>query len=325
MPPFRVFLCAALAATTASAQLPKTEIFLFKLQRKDTVFSISEPRNISFHKGYDSQPSFYQAEPKMLFVSEVDSNHTEIMRIDLDDKKPKARRITKTKENVYSPRAYGRELRISAIKGSEQRLASFNAEGKQEDTLFTHPDSLAYYTWYNDSTQAVAMVLSNPHKLVLLKHDSAGARELAQNVGRSMWVWKKGVLFVQHPEKSGQRSSIRYIDFSKGGKVYPVMELPGPGEDFGLHGDVLFTSDTAGLLFCEFMENRVWKRVLNESKVSIKGATRMVPRPGLTEMALVLPEEPWMLVPPPEPKPKEGGKTPARKDQAKQKKSTEKK
>lgn len=316
---------AVLSASTVFAQLPKTEVFLFKMQRKDTVFSISDPRNISFHKGYDSQPSFYQGEPKMLFVSEVDSNHTEIMRIDLDEKKPKARRITKTKENVYSPRAYGREQRISAIKGPEQRLASFSVDGKQEDTLFTHPDSLAYYTWFNDSTQAVAMILTNPHKLVLLKRDSTGARELAQRVGRSLWVWKKGVLFVQHPEKSGQRSSIRYIDFTKGGKIYPVMELPGPGEDFGLSGDVLFTSDSAGLLFCEFMENRIWKRVLNETNVSLAGVTRIVPRPGLTEMALVLPEEPWMLIPPPEPAPKSVGKASAQKGQSKPKRNTEKK
>ena len=322
---FHVSLAVLFAASAASAQLPKTEVFLFKLQRKDTVFSISEPRNISFHKGYDSQPSFYQGEQKMLFVSEVDSNHTEIMRIDLDEKKPKPKRLTKTKENVYSPRVYSREQRISAIKGPEQRLASFNAEGKQEDTLFTHPDSLAYYTWLNDSTQAIAMVLSNPHKLVFLKRDSAGARELAQNVGRSMWVWKKGVLFVQHPEKAGQRSSIRYVDFTKSGKIYPVIELPGPGEDFGLSGDVLFTSDTAGLLYCEFMENRMWKRVLNDSKVSLKGATRIVPRAGLSEMALVLPEEPWMLIPPPEPTPKEDGKTPASKDQDKKKKGSQKK
>jgi Tol biopolymer transport system component len=84
------------------AQLPKTKIVLFDLQRSAKGYQLQTPKIISKGKGYNNQPWFTADGENLFFVSSVDTSNTEIYKYRLAKKK--LQRITKTKEAEYSAR-----------------------------------------------------------------------------------------------------------------------------------------------------------------------------------------------------------------------------
>src|SRR5882672_11825495 len=95
-----LFLLIALFANICCAQTP-SEIYLFDLSVKKGKVSISNPVNITNHKGYDNQPSFHPDRTIVYYSSSNDDGRTDIRSYDYKSRQTKS--ITETSEKEYSP------------------------------------------------------------------------------------------------------------------------------------------------------------------------------------------------------------------------------
>ncbi|MFM7856050.1 MAG: hypothetical protein ACKO96_30055, partial [Flammeovirgaceae bacterium] len=62
------FLLALFCSFSTEAQTG-SEIFLFDVKSKKGNVSLTNPQNITNHKGYDNQPSFHRTEPLVYYSS----------------------------------------------------------------------------------------------------------------------------------------------------------------------------------------------------------------------------------------------------------------
>lgn len=148
-----------------NAQMPNTEVWLFKLGTNEAGASIlKEPLNISQRNGYDNQPSFAADGKKVYYVSVREDNQADIYVYDL--RKKETLPFTKTKESEYSPQISSDDKYIEAVvveMDSAQRIHSINQlTGADEKKLDF--DSVGYYCELNSDT-LVYYKLTEPHSL----------------------------------------------------------------------------------------------------------------------------------------------------------------
>src|SRR5829696_4703910 len=63
-----------LLASTLSAQILDTEVWVGKLEMKEGRFAVSDLKNVSGqHPGYDNQPAFFPNGTSLVYSSELDS------------------------------------------------------------------------------------------------------------------------------------------------------------------------------------------------------------------------------------------------------------
>ncbi|MFN8890690.1 MAG: TolB family protein, partial [Cyclobacteriaceae bacterium] len=78
-----------------------SEVFLFDLQSKKAKLTLSNPKNITNHNGYDNQPSFHSDKPLIYYSSFNDDGRSDIKIFNY--KTGKTTNLTKTSEREYSP------------------------------------------------------------------------------------------------------------------------------------------------------------------------------------------------------------------------------
>ena len=54
----KLFLISLFFSITLAAQLPETDIWLFKIEKIEGKYSYTNPLNITHRAGYDNQPTF---------------------------------------------------------------------------------------------------------------------------------------------------------------------------------------------------------------------------------------------------------------------------
>ena len=98
---------------TVFGQLPETDIWLFKLEKKDAKYNYTNPLNINKRKGYDNQPAFSKDSKSILYVSIGDDTQEDIYKYDI--KKKTHLNITKSQVSEYSPTLLPNDLGFSAV------------------------------------------------------------------------------------------------------------------------------------------------------------------------------------------------------------------
>lgn len=149
----------------AKAQLPETDLWLFKLKTEDKKLILGEGKNITSRKGYDNQPFFTPDGKSILYVSIREDNQADIYRYDLG--KQQAYQFTKTKESEYSPGYTPDAKSISCVvveRDSTQRLWLYNLDGTVKKCYNEGIDSIGYYTWLTNDT-LLYYKLTEPHSL----------------------------------------------------------------------------------------------------------------------------------------------------------------
>src|SRR5437868_2850144 len=96
-----IILFVALGVVEVSAQLPETDLWLFKITTEDKKLVLGEGKNITSRKGYDNQPFFTPDGKQILYVSIREDKQADVYRYDLG--KAQSFQLTKTKESEYSP------------------------------------------------------------------------------------------------------------------------------------------------------------------------------------------------------------------------------
>ncbi len=150
------------------AQLPNTDIWLFKLQTKKQVISIKLGKNITNRNGYDNQPSYSADSKKIYFVSIKEDKQADIYYYDLGSEK--IIQLTKTLESEYSPTEMPDKKSITCVtvlKDSSQVIQqlTYHKNNTVSKTIqITNTDSVGYFTFLNTDT-FIYYKLTQPHSL----------------------------------------------------------------------------------------------------------------------------------------------------------------
>lgn len=165
-----------------------TEIFLLDMQVKGKTVTLSNPVNISNHKGYDNQPFFSPKEPILYFTSERDTANTEIKTYNY--KTQSLSFLTNTLDNEYSPTVTPDGKFISCIIARKspfaQDLGKYPVNGG-EPVILINNLVVGYHAWIDDSKLLLFVLDGNGrtslhHYNLLNKEDKV----IAQNPGRSL-------------------------------------------------------------------------------------------------------------------------------------------
>ncbi len=170
-------LVFVLASCLLRAQLPNTDVWLFKLEKTKTELKLSDPKNISNRAGYDNQPSFSNDSKKIYYVSIREDKQSDFYYYDLANKK--TIQLTKTKESEYSPAltADGKYLNSVVVENdSAQRIHFINSLTGSSDKKY-EVDSVGYYTFLNLDT-VLYYKLTSPHSL----------RYYVKSTGEDKWL-----------------------------------------------------------------------------------------------------------------------------------------
>jgi len=269
-----------------------TEILMFDIKAKENGFELSNMVNVSNKKGYDNQPFVKEAEKQVLFVSKRDSISTEIYEYDYS--KYKTKRLTKNKEDEYSPKIIYPKNRCMVVKGPEQRLSLYSEDFSSEDTLFVSKDSVGYYLYLGDG-KIVANILTKPHSLQLIDTAKLGEPEIiASNVGRTILEYRYGILYVQLGATKNEVNKI-FLYENKTKKKIHLIDLPHGKEDFLLFELKIYTVIDEKLFECNLDEERIWKEVADFNPFNLKGITRIATNPEFNKIFVVATEEDWMF------------------------------
>ncbi len=172
-------------AGISAAQLPETDLWLFKLKAENKKLILGEGKNITGRKGYDNQPFFTPDGKSILYVSIREDNQADVYRYDLG--KQQASRLTKTKESEYSPNYTpdGKSISCVVVEGdSTQRLWLYNLDGSVKKCYNEGIDSIGYYSWLTNDT-LLYYKLTEPHSLRMYIETGKADKWLCNSPGRA--------------------------------------------------------------------------------------------------------------------------------------------
>ena len=178
-------LALLLTACPAIAQTP-SEIFLLDITTDPQgKISLTHPRNISQHPGYDNQPFFHPSEPTLYYSSFNDDGRADLRAYRWTNKK--TGNITQTNEREYSPTVTPDGKHLSCIiqrDNDAQDLGQYPLAGGPAEILI---DSLqvGYHAWMN-SNELLLFVLGEPMTLQRYNLEKQSKQVLASNIGRSL-------------------------------------------------------------------------------------------------------------------------------------------
>ncbi|MFN8116533.1 MAG: hypothetical protein U0W65_10495 [Bacteroidia bacterium] len=270
----KIFFVCLLFSLTLSAQLPETDIWLFKIEKKEGKYNYSNPLNITHRIGYDNQPTFSSDGKSILYVCIDSTKQADIYQYTISKKT--SVNLTKSQISEYSPTIIPDGSGFSSVvveKDSSQRVWLFNLDGTFKRIVHEGTDSIGYHTWLNSDT-LMYYKLTEPHSLRVL--------DLKSN--KDVWI-------CDHPTRAfkqiGQSSRFMYgIKYStstqfriynsalKESVVY--ASYPSINEDFIWHPELgLIKSEGSDLLKYN-EQSKTWDVLFSFSNLGIKKITRFV-------------------------------------------------
>ena len=162
-----------------------SEIYLADLKITKIGITLSNPRNITDHKGYDNQPFFHPGKPVLYFASFNDEGRADIKAFNFKSKQTKI--VTQTPEREYSPTITPDKKFISCIiqrDNGAQDLGKYPVDGGPAAVLINNL-TVGYHAWLSPSKLAL-FVLGEPHTLRTYDLNSGSDSIVSRNIGRSL-------------------------------------------------------------------------------------------------------------------------------------------
>ena len=162
-----------------------SEILLFDLKVIKNKITISNPKNVTNHNGYDNQPSFHSDLPILYYSSFDDEGRADILSYNYKTGVTTA--ITKTSEREYSPTLTPDKSSLSCIiqrDDGAQNLGKYPVDGGEPSVIIDNM-TVGYHAWADNSHLAL-FILGEPHTLHYLRLPTKEDTILAQNIGRSL-------------------------------------------------------------------------------------------------------------------------------------------
>ena len=278
-----ILICLPLAKI--NAQVASTEIYLVDIIKKDKKVTYGTPVNITKHEGYDNQPEFSPDGKKILYVSMPDTNHTDIFEYTIEDSTTK--QISETPESEYSIRfaPNGKIMSVVQVDPDKgQRLYQFSGDPQDLYNLSLGMDSVAYYTWLNDSTVALAC-LNNGMELCIYEITNNQFVVLGKGIGRCL-LREPLVGDLIYIRGSGDKIALVRFEIATGETVSYCDGLAGV-EDYVFGNDGKLLASSEGKLYSlDPNGDKKWVEIADFSK-TVGTFYRMAASPDGKRLALV--------------------------------------
>jgi Tol biopolymer transport system component len=288
-----LFSLALLAVSAATFGQAGSEIILFDIKIKKDKVIISNPKNITNHKGYDNQPSFHSSLPYIYFSSFNDDSRSDIRRYNLKDNS--TANITTTSEREYSPTLTPDKQFLSCIiqrDNGAQDLGKYPVDGG-DPALIIDNLIVGYHVWIDNSHLGL-FVLGGEGKPNDLHYVTLPTKEdtvLATNIGRSLHKipGQRAFSFIQRNEKENK---IMRMD-TQTMKVSELGATMNKSEDIAWAPDgKIITSDGTNLYFMNGKKPAAgWTPVeITSGLEMLKSITRIAISPKGDKIAVVVAE-----------------------------------
>ena len=277
-------LLFVLIASTAVAQI-NTEVYLFDVEKTDKGYQLTNKKNISDNKDYDSQPYFYDNNT-LLFASSR-NGQTDILKYTI--KTGKKVFINNTPQGgEYSPQRIPGSEDVSAVRldnSGLQRFYRYDINTGESKELIRSL-KVAYPLWYNDKLVVSAIIGENSLELVTsdLKHKTNFT--LQKNIGRSLHKIPNNNK-VSYISKKNPEWEIMSLDVSSL-RTAKITTLDGKYEDiYWLSEDVVLQAKKNQILQYNIKTDSVWSEFFTVDDTQIQNISRISISPDGTKMAIV--------------------------------------
>ena len=275
-----LFTCFGISTLTASAQVAKSQVYLFNLQqRTDSLFEFTQPRLLTaFNKqGYNNQPSFFTNDELYVTVLTPDQLRPDIYMLNL--RTMSRGRVTQTDEGEYSPtpmpdQRFFSSVRTEGVDFKTQRLWQFpmdrSASGKP---VFKYIENVGYHCWLDDYRAALFLV-GEPNQLAIADIRTDQTINLVTRIGRCMQKLPNGNLAYVH-KITDQTWYLKELNVGTNRSEIVIATLPG-SEDFVILPDGTFLMGSGSKLYkYNPYTDRNWVAIADLKGYLITNITRM--------------------------------------------------
>lgn len=272
-------------AFSAFAQLPETDIWLFKVEKKEGKYNFTKPFNVTHRVGYDNQPTFSVDGKSILYVCIDSTNQADIYQYNISKKT----RVNLTKSDVseYSPTILPNGVGFSSVvveKDSTQRIWQFNMDGTFKTIVHENTDSVGYHTWLNADT-VLYYKLTEPHSLRALDLKTNKDVWICNHPTRAFKITGNSSQFIYAIKDSTSTQFRIYNPTLKQSTIY--TSYPSINEDFIWHPELgLIKSEGSDLLKYN-EQSKSWDVLFSFSSLGINKITRFVFDLKTKQLALV--------------------------------------
>jgi Tol biopolymer transport system component len=275
---------------TLSFSQQGSEIYLFDLKIKKHRITVSNPKNITNHLGYDNQPSFHIDQPLLYYSSFNDDGRADIKSYNYQTNKTST--ITITKEREYSPTLTPDKKYLSCIiqrDSGMQDLGKYSTEGGEASVIINNL-RVGYHVWADNSHVALFVLGSDslPNTLHYVQLPTKKDTVLAENIGRSLHKvpGERAISFVDKTTQTKWQIKKFNMDTFK---IDTIATTPPSHEDIAWTREgVLLSSDGRKLLQ---LDGAFWKEIVVENKTMLlKDITRLAVSQSGKKLAVVVSE-----------------------------------
>ena len=261
-----------------------SEIYLADLEISEAGITLSNPKNITNHKGYDNQPSFHPDKPWLYYSSFNEEERSEIKVFNYRSNKTEF--LVQTKEREYSPTVTPDEKFISCIiqrDDGAQDLGKYPIKGG-EPVILINNLIVGYHAWISP-TKLALFVLGTPLTLRLYDLESKKDSIIATGIGRSLHKipGKNGFTFV---DKSSAQWKI--ASWEEGNVQTLIEALPGREDlTWTPNGKIITTDGRQFFFFDPAKGDNKWQMFYSSD---IKGVSRLAVSADGKKIAFVVAE-----------------------------------
>jgi len=281
---------ACLVTCLTSVAQTGSEILLFDLKIKKNKITLSNPKNITNHPGYDNQPGFNRDEPIVYYTSFNDEGRADIKSYNYQTGVTTS--VTTTSEREYSPTQTPDKNYVSCIiqrDNGAQDLGKYPLAGGEPYVIVDNM-TVGYHVWADNSHLAL-FILGDPNTLHYLRLPTQEDTVLAQNIGRSLHQipGERGISFIQ--KNSATDWQIKKLDTETMAISTLAISFPGR-EDIAWTPDRrIVSSDGSKIYILNPKKERAWKEIpLTSGSELLKGVTRLAVNAKGDKLAVVISE-----------------------------------
>jgi len=271
-----------------------SEIFLFDLNIQKESITISNPKNITNHEGYDNQPSFHTDLPLIYYASFNGEGRSDIKSYNYKTGETKS--LTNTPEREYSPTLTLDKQFISCIiqrDNGAQDLGKYPVEGGEPLTIIDNM-IVGYHVWADNSHLALFILgkENKPSTLHYLRLPTKTDTIIAENIGRSLHKVPNENAFSFVHKITESKWFIKKYDPRKS-VISVITATPSGEEDMCWSPDgKIFFSEGNKLVWMDPKKNRTWKDVqVTEGAEILKDITRVAISTDGKKLAVVVAEQ----------------------------------
>ena len=200
---FQILLVFVFSVGALSAQLPKTDLYMFTLLNNGESIKVKDPVYLSGFNpdGYNNQPYFINPGEVYITSNYYNTQFTDFIKLDISNEK--YYRVTATDSiSEYSPTPKALSGYFSAVRvekdGVTQSLWLYpNDHSNSGKRIFKDLSNVGYHCWLSEEEVALFLV-STPMKLAIGNLETGNVSNILEDIGRCFQQNSDGDLMFVH-------------------------------------------------------------------------------------------------------------------------------